>query len=81
MELRHELRPCLVNDKRCLFHCWEQYSKIIPPSLYTGGHSGGVNAAVYALVEDDLGLIHRVSPLDIRFTDNKHSEYCFEEEK
>lgn len=55
------------------FHCWEQYSEIVPPDIMVGGHSGGCIASVYAIIEDKEGFIHRVLPEKIHFirTDTK----------
>lgn len=76
MTISNELRPCLVNDKKCLLHCWEQHTNMIP---VRGGHPIGLMHSLNGIVEDDRGLIFRVNPMDIRFTDNKHSEYSWEE--
>lgn len=65
--VKRELRPCLVNGKKALFHTWEQYS--------VGGikHLGGI-------IEDENGQVFRVCPSSIKFLDNKIEEYCFNDE-
>lgn len=77
--LRRELRPCLVKGEKGLFHEWEQFQEIIPPSPLIGGHGGGVIGKVYGLVEFENGEIRRVEPTLIKFTDTNFTEYCFEE--
>lgn len=79
--IRMEKRPCVVNGEiKAIFHCWENRSEIIPPSLALGGHNGGVVSRVIGIVEIEDGQILRVTdPTAIRFTDNIFSEYCFDE--
>lgn len=70
-----ELRRCEVQDKtgEFLFHCWSQVSEIVPPSVMVGGHSGGVIADTFGIVEDGDGRVHRVRPEKIRFTDKEET--------
>lgn len=67
------LRTCEVEGKDgpFLFHCWSQVSEIVPPSVMVGGHSGGVIADTFGIVEDGDGQVHRVRPEKIRFTDKE----------
>ena len=60
-------RPCYVDEKRALFNCWSQESEIIAPSLYVGGHGGGVISGVLGIVEFEDGTVARVNPERIRF--------------
>lgn len=69
-----DLRPCVVNGKKALFHTFEQYSEIVPPSIAVGGHSGGVIAEVFAIVEYEDGTVGRVRISLLRFTDRKAAE-------
>ena len=79
--IKHELRPCLVNGKKALFHTWEQHSEILAPSPMVGGHSGGEIKLVFGLIEDESGQVVRVNPTAIKFLDHKIEEYCcFDEE-
>lgn len=73
-----QYRPCVVNEKKALFHRWEQRSEIVPPSPMVGGHNGGVIMGLVGIVEFEDGTIGRREPGSIRFTDNKFKEYCFE---
>lgn len=79
--LRRELRPCLVKGEKGLFHEWEQFQEIIPPSPLVGGHNGGVIGRTLGLVEFENGEIRRIEPTMIKFTDTNFTEYCFEEIK
>ena len=76
--LRRELRPCLVNGEKGLFHEWEQFSEIIPPSPMLGGHGGGVIGMTYGLVEFENGEMKRVNTTAIKFVDTNFEEYCFD---
>ena len=76
---QQELRPCKVKGKNALFHRWEQYATVIEPSIRTGGHLGGQIAEVCGIVEDENGNVIRCKATDIRFIDEKHRDYCFEE--
>lgn len=80
IEIACELRPCKVNGKNALFHRWEQYETVVPPSNMRGGHPGGHLAEVCGIVEYETGFVARVKATDIRFLDGRHRDYCFEEE-
>ena len=72
MTVKKELRPCIVgNSEKALFHQWEQFSEVIPPSPMIGGHGGGVVSYVFGIVETESGQVRRVPPNDIIFIDNK----------
>lgn len=77
IEVKQELRPCLVNGKKALFHRWEEYSTVIPPSIMVGGHGGGEIKLVYGIIEDEKGQVGRVNPTAIQFLDNKIQDYVF----
>jgi len=72
----NELRPCLVDDKRALWHKWTERREIIPPALLKGGHGGGEVASTFALVEYEDGTMAEVYPTRVRFlnTGNKMHE-------
>ena len=78
VEMKRELRPCIVNGKgKALFHMWEECSEIVPPSPLAGGHTGGVLKFVMGMVELEDGQIIKVNPTSVRFLDNKFIEYAF----
>lgn len=62
-------RPCYVLDTKAMFLCWSQESKVIPPSMFKGGHSGGTNSGVMAIVEYEHGGVGKARPEDITFAD------------
>ena len=77
--MKKELRPCITRDgRRVLFHTWEQYSEVLPPSPLKGGHNGGVLAGVVAICETPTGEIVRINPANIKFLDSRHNEYAWE---
>lgn len=65
-----DCRPCVVDGVEALFHRWEDYSEIVSPSPWKGGHPGGSLRCTFAIVEMADGSIRRVEPPDVRFTDN-----------
>lgn len=73
-----QYRPCVVDGRKALFHTWEHWSEIIPPSPMVGGHAGGVIQGGCGIVEYEDGQIEKVYPQQIRFTDNIFKDYCFE---
>ena len=42
-----------------------------------GGHPGGVAASPVAVVEVEGGYLEMISPLDIKFIEDKFEEYDF----
>lgn len=74
-----QYRPCIADGKKALFHNWEQWAEIVPPSPMIGGHAGGVIQGEFGIVEFEDGQIGKVLPNQIRFTDNIFEEHHFEE--
>lgn len=68
-------RTCTYEDKKYIFHCFEQWSNVIGESPMIGGHSAGQISYVFALIEDEKGNIYRVEPTMITFTDDKYLDY------
>lgn len=58
---------CIVNGEKCLFHCWEQWSNVIEPSLMIGGHPGGQISQVFGICEFEDGTVKRIDPSNIKF--------------
>ena len=71
--VKWESRLCEVNGRYGYFHTWEHYSEIVPPSLLRGGHSGGVIAGTFAIVEFQ-DSVERVDPTKLKFIDSIHNE-------
>lgn len=69
LSVEAELRPCLVDGKRALWHEWTTRWEIVPPSIMTGGHGGGQVSASFALVEYEDGTVEEVYPSRVRFLD------------
>lgn len=74
-----ELRPCIADGRKALFHRWCDRCEVVAPSLMKGGHSGGEVRWVAAIVEYEDGTCGTVQPSDIRFLDNQHENYYFGE--
>ena len=68
MTIEYELRLCEVNGELGYFHCWEQWSKPIPPSVMAGGPPGGQLSQIFGVVEFGDG-VRRVDPTAIKFCD------------
>ena len=66
-------RPCKVLDSEggtiFLFHGFVTRSDIVQPSLLRGGHSGGVVAEAFAIVELANGVCKFIPADRIGFTD------------
>lgn len=82
--MKRELRPCFVThpngeQEKAFFHCWNQISRVIPPSIVRGGHNGGQVSRVYGVVEFEDGRVSNVEPHMIAFLDHPFDEYSWEE--
>jgi hypothetical protein len=76
-----ELRPCVVNEKKALFHGWYRYADVFAPSPMIGGAPGGQYERPIAIVEYEDGKVGQCSPADVQFCDPPHSDYTFDSEK
>ena len=63
------MRICLVKNREAIFHCWEQVSEVMQPSLMRGGNFGGTLRYTVGIVEYKDGKVDRVAPDDIVFQD------------
>lgn len=79
MNITVELRPCKIGREKALFHTWSNKSEIVSPSPMMGGHSGGVLKWTVGIVEYENGNVGEVLPKSIKFLDEKHKEFYFEE--
>ena len=64
------MRLCTVQGRKALFHCWEQVSKVEPPSPLREGPQGGTIRYTVGIVEYQDGSVERVIPDDIVFSDS-----------
>lgn len=74
--MKYELRPCIVEGRKALFHSWQRSVDYIPP--LKDKHLGGTTEYIIGIIELENGTIQQVSPDEIRFIDNKVKAY-FEE--
>lgn len=73
-----KLRQCIVNDKLCYFHGWNNKSDIYAPSPMIGGHPGGVVSATYGIVEFPDGTVNEfIHPKEIKFCDDISKDLYF----
>lgn len=71
MEIKHERRLCMVDDKYGYFHTWEYFSQPLEASLLVGGAPAGVFSRIYGIVEFADG-IKRVEASNIYFCDEEN---------
>ena len=67
-QCKKELRLCEVNGKLGYFHCWEQYSTVVPS---IGSLPGGQETNVFGIVEFG-DRVARILPWEIKFNDEKN---------
>lgn len=67
----HPLRPCLVNGRRALFHCWSIMARAVPPKGMSESETDErfQYASTRGLVEFEDGTMGRPWPSEIRFID------------
>lgn len=75
--LSGEYRPCMVKDRKALFHRWEEKASIRDAVMI--GTTSGQLAATVGIVEYEDGTVHECYPYEIRFCDSKFKEYAFGE--
>lgn len=81
IEIKNELRPCLVKGAKALFHKWVDYQKPVPGGITPIDPPPGQIKCTFGLVEYENGQVEEVSPNKIEFCDNKIKEYAFDEFK
>ena len=57
-----EYRPCVVDEKRAMFHRWEQRADVVDASPLRGGHPGGQYWITLGIVEYEDGSMDEISP-------------------
>ena len=73
------MRPCVVNGKKALFHCWGHKAYVVDASPMRGGHPGGQIAATVAIVEYEDGTVHEAYPHEVRFVPGIFKDYDWTE--
>lgn len=83
IEINFGVRPCIVTqngeEKKALFHMWNNFAKPVAADVYAGGCPEGQISIVFGIVEYEDGIVDEVRPAQIRFVDNKIKGYAFEE--
>jgi hypothetical protein len=77
--IRADLRPCIVNNRKALFHKWSDKSKVVSPSPMVGGPVGGVINYTVGIIEYEDGVVTECYPYEIRFVDGEFQKYCFKD--
>lgn len=67
--INSEYRPCIVRNKKALFHKWVHTKDLLGQEFEVG------------LVEYENGQIGETTPNSIKFCDAKLDEYCFTKEE
>lgn len=84
IEINFGVRPCIVKqngeEKKALFHIWNNFAKPVAADVYAGGCPEGQISIVFGIVEYEDGSVDEVRPAQIRFVDNKIKGYAFEED-
>lgn len=84
IEINFGVRPCIVTqngeEKKALFHIWNNFAKPVAADVYAGGCPEGQISIVFGIVEYEDGSVDEVRPAQIRFVDNKIKGYAFEED-
>ena len=65
--ISQEYRPCIVKEKRALFHGWVHTKNLLGQEFEVG------------IVEYENGQVEEVTPNNKKFCDSKLKEYIFEE--
>lgn len=65
IEIKQEVRPCIVDKKKALFHKWIHTKNLLGQEFELG------------LIEYENGQVAEVTPNKIVFCDYKIKEYCF----
>jgi len=85
IEINFGVRPCIVTqngeEKKALFHMWENFAKPVAADLCIGDCSEGQMSMIFGLVEYEDGSMDEVRPARIQFVDNKIKDYVFEDAK
>ena len=84
IEINFGVRPCIVKqngeEKKALFHMWNNFAKPVAADVYAGGCPEGQISIVFGIVEYEDGSVDEVRPAQIRFVDNKIKGYALEED-
>lgn len=65
----NEYRPCLVNNKKALFHKWVHTKNLLGQEFEVG------------IVEYESGQVEEITPNNIKFCDNKINQFNYKERR
>lgn len=82
IEIKQELRPCMVNGRRALFHRWADSARPVAPLGVEVDETTQRYQLhnVHGIVEYADGTVARVWPSDIQFIDGDFGAYAWPEE-
>ena len=66
-----EYRPCVVNNKKAVFHRWHEFCNVVEAGIAVGSHPAGQIKYTLGTVEYEDGTIEEVAPHKIQFCDDK----------
>lgn len=78
--ITEQLRPCLVNGKKALFHKWVELAKPVPPSFINNRDCGGQLTTPYGIIELEDGQCTFANVNDIKFIPLNFNDYAFNTE-
>lgn len=71
IEIKHERRGCIVDERPGYFHCWSHEANVIEPGIAIGSHPGGQFSTTLGIVEFSDG-VKKVAPEKIKFVDEEN---------
>lgn len=72
IEIKHERRSCIVDERPGYFHCWSHEANVIEPGIAIGSYPGGQFSTTLGIVEFSDG-VKKVQPEKIKFVDEENS--------
>lgn len=69
MQFTYCYRPCKVDERKGIFHRWEDYQDVIDAGLTIESHTSGQISRCYGIVEFEDGKVARIDPRKIVFMD------------
>ena len=71
IEIKHERRRCVVDERPGYFHCWSHEANVIDPGIAIGSHPGGQFSTTLGIVEFS-DCVKKVAPEKIKFVDDEN---------
>ena len=73
----NEYRPCIVGERKALFHRWTEFNNTVPGGLTPIDPPPGQIKYTLGLIEYEDGQVEEVAPHKIKFIDEKILQYDF----